>query len=79
MREASSPSYFNPEEVLQVKAFVQQLLADTRAVPRIGKFFFLLSLKIHSQSSQRGCANWNHRTIPRAVHETSQNVEANRS
>jgi hypothetical protein len=39
MREASSPSYFNPEEVLQVKAFVQQLLADTRAVPRIGKFF----------------------------------------
>jgi helicase MOV-10 len=40
MREASSPSFFNPEEVLQVKAYVQQLLADTRAVPRIGKFFF---------------------------------------
>ena len=39
MREASSPSFFNPEEVLQVKAYVQQLLADTRAVPRIGKFF----------------------------------------
>lgn len=39
MREASSPSFFNPEEVLQVKAFVQQLLADTRAVPRIGKFY----------------------------------------
>jgi len=35
MREASSPSFFNPEEVLQVKAYVQQLLADTRAVPRI--------------------------------------------
>ena len=45
MREASSPSFFNPEEVLQVKAYVQQLLADTRAVPRIGKFY--LSLKIH--------------------------------
>ncbi|KAH9983175.1 P-loop containing nucleoside triphosphate hydrolase protein [Russula compacta] len=30
-REASSPSFFNPEEVLQVKAYVQQLLADTRA------------------------------------------------
>jgi helicase MOV-10 len=41
MREASSPSFFNPEEVLQVKAYVQQLLADTRAVPRIGKFFLL--------------------------------------
>ena len=54
MREASSPSFFNPEEVLQVKAYVQQLLADTRAVPRIGKFFFFpLSLKIHSQSSQK--------------------------
>ena len=39
MREASSPSFFNPEEVLQVKVYVQQLLADTRAVPRIGKFF----------------------------------------
>ena len=39
MREASSPSFFNPEEVLQVKAYVQQLLADTRVVPRIGKFF----------------------------------------
>ncbi len=39
MREASSPSFFNPEEVLQVKAYVQQLLADTRAVPRIGKCF----------------------------------------
>jgi helicase MOV-10 len=35
MREASSPSFFNPEEVLQVKAYVQQLLADTRATPRI--------------------------------------------
>jgi len=41
MREASSPSFFNPEEVLQVKAYVQQLLADTRAVPRIGKSFYL--------------------------------------
>ena len=38
-REASSPSFFNPEEVLQVKAYVQQLLADTRAVPRIGELF----------------------------------------
>jgi helicase MOV-10 len=37
-REASSPSFFNPEEVLRVKAYVQQLLADTRATPRIGKF-----------------------------------------
>lgn len=37
-REASSPSFFNPEEVLQVKAYVQQLLADRRATPRIGKF-----------------------------------------
>jgi helicase MOV-10 len=37
-REASSPSFFNPEEVLQVKKYVQQLLADTRATPRIGKF-----------------------------------------
>jgi helicase MOV-10 len=54
MREASSPSFFNPEEVLQVKAYVQQLLADTRAVPRIGKFLvFPLSLKIHSQFSQK--------------------------
>lgn len=44
MREASSPSFFNPEEVLQVKAYVQQLLADTRAVPRIGKFFLLRSI-----------------------------------
>jgi helicase MOV-10 len=44
MREASSPSFFNPEEVLQVKAYVQQLLADTRAVPRIGKFFSSLSV-----------------------------------
>jgi helicase MOV-10 len=43
MREASSPSFFNPEEVLQVKAYVKQLLADTRAVPRIGKFFFFPS------------------------------------
>jgi len=34
-REASSPSFFNPEEVLQVKAYVQQLLADRRATPRI--------------------------------------------
>jgi len=34
-REASSPSFFNPEEILQVKAYVQQLLADGRAVPRI--------------------------------------------
>ncbi|KAI9508245.1 RNA helicase [Russula earlei] len=34
-REASSPSFFNPEEVLQVKAYVQQLLADRRCVPRI--------------------------------------------
>jgi hypothetical protein len=52
MREASSPSFFNPEEVLQVKAYVQQLLADTRAVPRIGKcFYYYLSLKnIRSQS-----------------------------
>ncbi len=39
MREASSPSFFNPDEVLQVKAYVQQLLADTRAVPRISKPF----------------------------------------
>jgi hypothetical protein len=38
-REASSPSFFNPEEVLQVKAYVQQLLADGRAVPRIGELF----------------------------------------
>jgi hypothetical protein len=52
MREASSPSFFNPEEVLQVKAYVQQLLADTRATPRIGKFS-PLGLKIHSQSSQK--------------------------
>jgi hypothetical protein len=52
MREAFSPSFFNPGEVLQVKAYVQQLLADTRTTPRIGKFF-LLSLKIYSQSSQR--------------------------
>ena len=44
MREASSPSFFNPEEILQVKAYVQQLLADTRAVPRIGKFFSFLSI-----------------------------------
>ena len=50
MREASSPSFFNPEEVLQVKAYVQQLLADTRAVPRIGTFCLPLSLKMHSQS-----------------------------
>jgi helicase MOV-10 len=41
-REASSPSFFNPEEVLQVKAYVQQLLADDCAVPRIGKFYLLL-------------------------------------
>ena len=53
MREASSPSFFNPEEVLQVKAYVQQLLADKRAVPRIGKFS-PLSPKLHSQSSQKG-------------------------
>jgi hypothetical protein len=54
MREASSPSFFNPEEVLQVKEYVQQLLADTRAVPRIGKFpFFPFGLNIHSQSSQK--------------------------
>jgi superfamily I DNA and/or RNA helicase len=52
MREASSPSFFNPEEVLQVKAYVQQLLADKRAVPRIGKFS-PLSPKLHSQSSQK--------------------------
>lgn len=38
-REASSPSFFNPQEVLQVKAYVQQLLDDARPVPRIGKFF----------------------------------------
>jgi helicase MOV-10 len=38
-REASSPSFFNPEEVLQVQAYVKQLLGDTRAVPRIGKSF----------------------------------------
>lgn len=49
MREESSPSFFNPEEVLQVKAYVKRLLADTRAVPRIGKFIFSsLSLKINS-------------------------------
>lgn len=36
-REASSPSFFNPQEVLQVKTYVQQLLNDARAVPRIGK------------------------------------------
>ena len=54
MREASSPSFFNPAEVLQVKAYVQQLLADKRAVPRIGKlFFFPFSIKIDSQSSQK--------------------------
>jgi len=41
LREAFSPSFFNPEEVLQVKAYVQQLLADTRTAPRIGKFFLL--------------------------------------
>jgi len=35
MREASSPSFFNPEEVLQVKLFVQQLIADNHPVPRI--------------------------------------------
>jgi helicase MOV-10 len=39
-REASSPSFFNPQEVLQVKAYVQQLLDDARAVPRIGKLIF---------------------------------------
>jgi helicase MOV-10 len=44
MREASSPSFFNPEEVLQVKAYVQQLLADKRAAPRIGKFSSSLSV-----------------------------------
>jgi hypothetical protein len=54
MREASSPSFFNPEEVLQVKAYVHQLLADRRAVPRIGKsYLFSLSIKIDSQSSQK--------------------------
>jgi hypothetical protein len=75
LREATSPSFFNIEEVLQVKAYVQQLLADTRAEPRIGKFF-LLSLKIDSQSSQRGCADRNHRAIPRAMHEASQGFKA---
>ncbi|KAI0293936.1 P-loop containing nucleoside triphosphate hydrolase protein [Russula brevipes] len=35
-REASSPSFFNPEEVLQVKSYVQQLLADRRAPAHIG-------------------------------------------
>ena len=54
MREASSPSFFNPAEVLQVKAHVQQLLADKRAVPRIGKFFsFPLGIKLDIQSSQK--------------------------
>jgi helicase MOV-10 len=42
MREGSSPSFFNPEEVLQVKLYVQQLLDDDRPVPRIGKFYLLL-------------------------------------
>jgi helicase MOV-10 len=37
-REATSPSFFNPEEVLRVKAYVQELIADTRVTPRIGKF-----------------------------------------
>jgi hypothetical protein len=78
MRESSSPSFFNPEEVLQVKAYVQQLLADTRAVPRIGKCYYSL-IKIDSQSSQRAGAYWNHRTLPCTMHEASPNVRANRS
>jgi len=43
-REASSPSFFNPQEVLQVKAYVQQLLGDARALPRIGKSFCFSAL-----------------------------------
>lgn len=43
-QEASSPSFFNPQEVLQVKAYVQQLLGDARAVPRIGKSFCVPAL-----------------------------------
>ena len=78
LREAFSPSFFNIEEVLQVKAYVQQLLADTRAEPRIGKFFFSLSLKIGSQPPRRGCADWYHSAIPRAVHEAAQSIKADR-
>jgi superfamily I DNA and/or RNA helicase len=53
LREAFSPSFFNIEEVLQVKAFVQQLLADTRAEPRIGKFFLSQSKDRFSTVTKR--------------------------
>ena len=78
MREASSPSFFNPQEVLQVKAYVQRILADARAVPRIGKFVpsfsvYGCTLSLHKSA----CAYWNHHTLPCAVHEASQDVKAN--
>lgn len=77
-REASSPSFFNPQEVLQVKAYVQQLLGDARAVPRIGKLIFLspLSVKMCSQLCQRARSDRSHCAVPCAMYEASQGIKA---
>jgi len=80
-REASSPSFFNPQEVLQVKAYVQQLLGDARAVPRIGKLIFLslLSVKLYSQLCQRARSYRSHCAVPCAMYEASQGIKADSS
>ena len=57
MRENSSPSFFNPHEVLVVKKYVQALREDQRL--RLREYDLLVNtVRSSLMASPRGLADW---------------------
>ena len=57
MRENSSPSFFNPHEVLVVKKYVQALREDQRL--RLREYDLLVNtVQSSPMASPRGLADW---------------------
>jgi helicase MOV-10 len=70
MREASSPSFFNIEEVTQVKDYVQKLRADRRFRISTHIYFLLATLLMAcSVLHDSGCGHRCHHALPRPMPE----------